>query len=221
MGELAVRAVHPRPSLDQIEDRLLLPGEDPVDGVADRPQVFQAAGLPQAGAPAVRAHVGELEHRAGPQVRPPLGSRGVDQAQQLELGLGAHALRDRAAKPERCLPRCSDSSTASSFSASDNLAFSARSSSISNCSIDTGRPGREAANAASAPSLASRRSLITVETSTPHLRAASACVSCWETDLQEHLPLLLRRQLPPPAARAALGHRVLLGSGPHSVPGLE
>jgi hypothetical protein len=38
-------------------------------------------------------------------------------------------------------------------------------------------PGFEAANAANAPSLARRRSLITVEVSTPHLRAASDWVT--------------------------------------------
>src|SRR4051812_33088142 len=178
MRELAVRAIDPAPLLDQVQDRLLLPDQQAMDRGADRRAVLQRAGLAQAGAPAVRAHVGELEHRARAHLRPAGRGRGVDQAQQLELGLRAHTSPDRAEKPERCLPRCSESSTASSLIASESRAFSARSSSSSTCSTDAGRPGREAANAASAPSLASRRSLITVETSTPHLRAASACESC-------------------------------------------
>src|SRR3954471_18753487 len=180
MRELAVRAIDPAPLLDQVQDRLLLPDQQAMDRGADRRAVLERAGLAQPGTPAVRAHVGELQHAAGTQVRPARAGRRLDQAQQLELGLGAHAAGDRAEKPERCLPRSSASSIANSFKASDRRAFSARSSSISSCSADTGRPGLEAANAASAPSLASRRSLITVETSTPHLRAASAWKSSCE-----------------------------------------
>ncbi len=110
----------------------------------------------QPGSPAVHAHVSDLQYLTRAHVRPAAGDRVLDEAQQPELGLSAHATWDRAEKPERCLPRCSDSSTASSLSASESRAFSARSSSISTCSTDSGRPGLEAANAASAPSLASR-----------------------------------------------------------------
>jgi hypothetical protein len=39
-------------------------------------------------------------------------------------------------------------------------------------------------------------------------------------DLQEHFPLLLRRQLPPMAPIAVLHHLVLLVQGPGSLPGL-
>ena len=41
-------------------------------------------------------HVRELQDAAGTQLRPARAGRGVDQAQQLELGLGAHAAGDRA-----------------------------------------------------------------------------------------------------------------------------
>jgi hypothetical protein len=103
--ELAMRAVDPPPLLDQIEDRLLLPAQQPVDRITDRGTVIQRARLPQPRPPAVRAYIGEVEHPARVRVRPPVGDRGVDQPQQLELGLRAHARSDRAEKPERCLPR--------------------------------------------------------------------------------------------------------------------
>ena len=103
MRELAMRAVHPPPRLDQIEDRLLLAGQQPVHRIADRRPVLQTPGLPQPRTPAVRADVGEVQHPARARVRPPVLDGAVDQPQQLELGLGAHARGDRAEKPERLL----------------------------------------------------------------------------------------------------------------------
>ena len=64
--------------------------------VADRGTVIERPVLAQPGAPTVHAHVGDLEHRARPHVRPAGADRGIDQPNQLELGLRAHALRDRA-----------------------------------------------------------------------------------------------------------------------------
>ena len=103
--ELAVRAIDPPPRLDQIEDRLLLPLKQPVDRTATWIVGPQACRLPQAGAPAMRTHVLDLQHPARSGVRPPIGDRTVDQPQQLELDLRAHARGDRAEKPERCFPR--------------------------------------------------------------------------------------------------------------------
>ena len=91
-----MRTVDLTPFLDQTEDRLLLGFQQPVDRLADRPTVLQTPGLSQSPTPAVRAHVGEV-----PRVRPPVLDRAVDQPQQLELGLSAHARGDRAEKPER------------------------------------------------------------------------------------------------------------------------
>jgi hypothetical protein len=105
--ELAMRAIDDRPLVDELEDRLLLPSEDPVYRVGDRTTVGQAAGLAQLGAPAMRAHVGEPEYPACAGMRPAGAGRVVDEAQQLELDLRAHTSGDRAEKPERCLPRCS------------------------------------------------------------------------------------------------------------------
>ena len=174
-----MRAIHPAPLLDQLENRLLLPGQQSVSGIADRPSVLEAPGLPQSRTPAVRADIGEIEHPARARVRPPVPNGTVDQPQQLELGLRAHARGDRAEKPERCFPRCNVNSTAISFSASESRSFSSRNSSISTSCTDAGRPGFADANAASAASFASARSRMITLTSTPYFRAASACeISC-------------------------------------------
>ena len=119
--------------------------------------VLERARSPQPRPPAVRAHVLDLEHPARARMRPPVGDRTVDQPQQLELGLGAHARGDRAEKPERCLPRCKLNSIASSFNASESRSFSASAASNSTCSGEGNRPGFAAANAASAASLANCR----------------------------------------------------------------
>ena len=100
-----MRAIDPAPGLDQIKDRLLLPGQQPVNGIADRTAILQTPGLPQPLPPAVRTNVLDLKHPARPGVRPPVGDRTIDQPQQLELGLRAHARGNRAEKPERCFPR--------------------------------------------------------------------------------------------------------------------
>lgn len=153
MAELAMRQVHPTPLLDQIKDLALLPGQQPMHRAAAGIAVLKRAGLAQPLSPAVRADIGEVKHSAAPRVRPAVRDRSVDQPQQLELGPGAHARGDRAEKPERCLPRCKVSSTASSLIASDSLSFSDRSNSSSTASTDAGRPGFAEANAASAASL--------------------------------------------------------------------
>jgi hypothetical protein len=101
--ELAMRAVHPAPLLDQIEDLPLLPGQQPVHRAATGIAIRLRPCLPQPLSPAVRAHVGDVKHPAAPRVRPSVRDRSVDQPQQLELGLRAHARGTRAEKPERCL----------------------------------------------------------------------------------------------------------------------
>src|SRR5512144_1031744 len=149
-------------------------------GIADRPPVLETPRLPQPPTPTMRTDVGEVKHAARARMRPPILDRAVDQPQQLELGLRAHARGDRAEKPERCLPRCSDSSTASSLSASESRSFSSRNNSSSTSCTETGRPGFDDANAANAASFANARNRTTTLTSTPHLRAASACESSCE-----------------------------------------
>src|SRR5664279_4075553 len=177
--DLAMRAVDLAPLLDQIQDLGLLPGEQAVDRAATGIAVLQAAGMYEPLPPPVRADVGEVEHLARSSMRPTVPDRAVDQPQQLELGLRAHARGNRAEKPERCFPRCNVSSIAISFRASERRSFSARSSSSSTASADTGRPGLAEVNAAIAASFANARSRTMTDTSTPYFRAASACeISC-------------------------------------------
>jgi hypothetical protein len=74
-----MRAVNKAPLLDQIEDRLLLPGQQAVDRATPGITILQCAGVAQPLAPAVRADIGEVQHRARPGVRPPVGDGTVDQ----------------------------------------------------------------------------------------------------------------------------------------------
>jgi len=165
----------------------------------------------------MRAAISQIQHPARPRVRPPVGDRVVDQPQQLELDLRTHARGDRAEKLERCLPRCKLSSTANSFNASESRSFSARSSSSSTASADAGRPGFEDANAASAASFANARNRMITLTSTPYFPGRVGLRDLLRGDLQEDLPLLLRRQLPTLARLAVLQHLVLLVQGPRSL----
>src|SRR5450755_160682 len=55
VGELAMRPVDRTPLLDQIEDRLVLPGQQPVDRATAGITILERAVLPQPGTPAVRA----------------------------------------------------------------------------------------------------------------------------------------------------------------------
>jgi hypothetical protein len=150
-----------------------------MDSLTNRPTILQRPRLTQPGPPAMHADVGEIQDPTRARVRPPVPDRPVDQPQQLELSLDAHARSDRAEKPERCLPRCNVNSIAISLIASDSRSFSARSSSSSTCSIDAGRPRFADANTANVASLANAPSRMITLTSTPYFRAASACeISC-------------------------------------------
>ena len=74
-----MRAIDPTPLLDQIEDRLLLPRQDPVHGPTTPTAVLERASLPQPLPPAMRPNVGEIQHPARAGVRPPVADRAVDQ----------------------------------------------------------------------------------------------------------------------------------------------
>jgi hypothetical protein len=101
--------------------------------------------------------------------------------------------------------------------ASESRSFSARRSSSSTCSIDAGRPGFADANAASAASLTNARNRITTDVDAP-LAGSIRLRELLRGDLEEHLPLLLRRELPGPAPHTVLHRSDLLGLGPHSLP---
>jgi hypothetical protein len=124
-----MRAINPAKGLDQIEDRLLLPTEQPVHRAAGI-AVLERARLPQPCPPAVRADVSEVEHPARPRVRPPSATAASISPGSSSLVSALTHAGDRAEKPKRCLPRNNVNSTAISFSASDSLSFSARNRSV-------------------------------------------------------------------------------------------
>ena len=131
MGELAVGPVHRAPGLDQVQDRLLFGGQDPMQRVPAGTLVDECpseASEPPTSEPALV----DPQQAGGPFGRPARRHGVVDQAQQGGLGIGVDpAYRLVQAQAERCFPRTSDNSIASSLIASDNRAFSAWSASTS------------------------------------------------------------------------------------------
>ena len=180
MRELAMRAIHPAPLLDQLEDRLLLPRQDPLHRTSDRGTVIERPVLPEPSAPTVHAHIGDLEHRAPAHVRPAGSGRLIDQGPTARACPGRSSAQGRGLEA-RARPspdqRQLDRELLQRLRQVRVLLLAVSSSS---CSGESTRPGFEDANAASAPSFASRRIRITTETSTPHFRAASACESSCE-----------------------------------------
>ena len=144
----------------------------------------------------MRAHICEVKHPARARVRPPVPDRTIDQAQQLELGLRAHARGDRAEKPERCLPRCNVNSTAISFSASDSRPFSC-SRSLDLRLLGRRRPARLRRRERRQRRILRQRPEPDDHTHVDALLAGRVGLrDLLRGDLQKHLPLLLRRQLP-------------------------
>ena len=122
MRELATRALHPAHSSDQIEDRLLLPRQDawtalPPGSRSSSVPVSRSRCRQRCARTSARS---STRHARG--VRHPACDGLVDQPQQLELGLGAHARGDRAEKPERCCPVRRELDR-SSFSDSESRSF--------------------------------------------------------------------------------------------------
>ena len=175
MRELAMRPIDLAPLIEQRDDRGALVGEQPMHRARARAVILEAAGF-TALIPAPRPPLGELEILAHATMTPARPGRPVDQAQQARFGGRVDAARNRATQSQRPFPSASINRTPISFSASDSLAISARASASSG-STPLGRtPGRDAAKASSAPCLATSRSFITVERSTPARSAASLIV---------------------------------------------
>ena len=110
-----------------------------------------------------------------PTVRSATGHSVVDQLEDLFLHRAGHPRRQRTAQAQPTFPRNIANSMACALTASVNCSTSRRAASNSQFRSFAGRP-RRATNAASAASFTDRRIPITVDTSTCHLRAASAWV---------------------------------------------
>ena len=70
--ELAMRAIHPPPGLDQIKDRLLLPRQQPVHRIADRPRSSSVPVSRSRARQRCARTSCEVEHPARAGVRPPV-----------------------------------------------------------------------------------------------------------------------------------------------------
>jgi len=169
--ELSMGAVDIAPALEQLEDRGHLLGAQAVDRAA-RLAIAETVGIAPA-PPPPRSTLVQLEIGAGAAVLPALSDGPVDQIQKLVLGGRVDATRDPATQPQRSFPSASINRTPISFNASDSRAISACAAASSGSGPSRRTPGRDAANASSAPSFATVRSFMIVERSTPARSAAS------------------------------------------------
>jgi len=131
VGELAVRAVDLAPVLDQVEHRLFFVGQDPMQRVPAGAAVLEGP-IGPAEPPALHTPTAHTQNVTRLLQRPARRLRVVVQHEQGGLLLGGETAEGRVeVQAERCFPRTSDNSIASSLTASDNRAFSALRSSIS------------------------------------------------------------------------------------------
>lgn len=175
MGKLAVRTVNLAPGLCELQDAPLLPGWDPVCRVAARRLVIERAGRTQLLAPAVHLFIRDAPQLTHPVQEEPLGDSLVDMFQHQLLHLDRGSRREQATQPQPALLRTIASSIPWALIASVCWVISERAASRVQCCSLAGRPDL-AANAASAASFTVRRVPLRVDTSTVHLRAASAWV---------------------------------------------
>jgi hypothetical protein len=99
------------------------------------------------------------------------------QREQLVLGGRLHTARDPATQSQRPFPSANIKRTPISFSASESRAISALASASSGSPAPWRTPGRDEASASSAPCLATSRTRMIVERSTPARSAASPVVN--------------------------------------------
>ncbi|HEY5435122.1 MAG TPA: hypothetical protein VIK13_07805 [Candidatus Limnocylindrales bacterium] len=171
MSELPVRAIDLAPRLEQLKDRGDLLRAQAMHRAA-RLGVLQTASIAPA-SPPPRPPLIQLQVLAGATVLPAVRDGPVDQIQQLMLGGLVDAARDPATQSQRSFPSASINRTPISFNASESRAISALASASSGSGPPWRTPGRDAANASSAPCLATPRSFTIVERSTPARSAAS------------------------------------------------
>src|SRR3954447_19729781 len=174
-----MRAVNLAPLLEQGEDLGFLPGQQAMDRPSSAGDILEPV-EDLAVPPSPRPLPVEFEHTADPGQRP-AGLHGVvDDAQQDRLGGPVDSSWDRAAQSQAAFPRSAANSMACSTIVACNRVTSAVSLAISVASaLDCfGRPGRDACNAAMAPSRAVLRNVMIVERSIPASAAAATVVIC-------------------------------------------
>lgn len=162
-----MRGVDLAPLARQRKDRVDLRRAQPVDRRA-RPAIVKQP-RQRARLSVTRAALPELQQPTRPAKAPAALHGLLDQPQQRALDVGVHARRDVAYQPKRDFPRNATSSIACSLTVSSNRAISARGApSSTSRRSPSRRPGRDCANAVSAPSRPTRRIRITVVASTPN-----------------------------------------------------
>ena len=222
MRELAMRPVDRTPGLDQIEDRLLLARQQPDAPRRRRDRGPRACPVSRSRWPASGARGRRRGRAPGTLWRAPTRPRRRRRSAPAARAWSPRSrARDRAEKPERCLPRCNESARPPTPSAPPRADRSPPSASSNSDLLGRRHPPRLRCR-----ERGQRRVLgqLPDPDHRAHVHAPlSGCVGLREllrADLQEHLPLLLRRQLPTLARLAVLHHHVLLVRGPHSLPEL-
>jgi len=173
--EFAVTAIGWPPLFGDREDRGDLVGQQAMHRSAARCAVHQCAHLAPAGPPPMHPIIGHLPQRAHPPMREPLGAGVVDGLEDKLFDFGGDPRRERSDQPQPAFPRTTANSIAWALIASVSWPISARAASSWKSRSLACRPGVRA-NAVYAASFTVLRIPMIVDTSTTHLRAASAWV---------------------------------------------
>ena len=124
MRELAMGPVNLAPLIEQGQNVIDLPGQQPVDRSAARSTVRQPI-ISAAPRPAPQPTLGQIQYRTGLPDRPTVPHGGVDQVEQPGLRGRVNPGRDLATQPQPPFPSTNVNRTASSLHASDSRATSA------------------------------------------------------------------------------------------------
>src|SRR6478735_9876779 len=179
-----MRPIDLGPLLEHRQDLGLLGRQQTMHGRPTRSAVDKVT-EPGAQHPPVRPDPAQVQHQRGGGHRPTLANGPVQQLEQPGLGGRVDPAGDAATYPQPPFPSTSINFTAISFTVSDNRAISAFAASNSTSRAPALIPGRDSANAANAPSLATCRIRTTVVRSTPADAAASAIVTSPRTNCKK------------------------------------
>src|SRR5829696_8308081 len=176
MRELAVRPVNLGPLVEHRDDLVLLQGCEAMDRVPARWLVVETVAGGRPAPPPLQSTLGQLEVTARVPCRPATLDRAVDHADQRDLGGRVDPPWDPATQSQGSFPSARVSRTAISANAVRSRSTSAWAASSSKSRCLSRRPGRDWANASSAPCRATSRSLAMVDRSTRTRSAASPTV---------------------------------------------
>ncbi len=171
-----MRSVDVAPLVEHRHDLVLLTGSEPVDRAPARHCVVEALTVSDAATPPLQATLGQLQAHARRPGAPPGRLGAHDQLGERRLRGRIHPARDPATAPQGPFPSASVNLTAISANAVRRRSTWAPAASGSTSRCLSRRPGRDRANAPSAPCRATSRSFATVDRSTRARSAASPTV---------------------------------------------